>query len=266
MKGIYTNIKIAGIASAVPATVIENMAYTSIYDERKIRKQIKMTGIERTHVCKGLQKESDLCRAAAKKLMSHLKWKSEDIKILLFCTQSPDYQLPSTAIDLTTQLGIPKDCMAYDINLGCSAFDLGIQTAAGLLQSQPEHSRALVLVGDIAYYPSGVTKRTDIMANTMMFGAGGGVAAIEKEAGNTFTFANYCDGEGYDAIYRYPLTATQMNGNKVFDFSINDVSKNLSVFIKENNLSFDDIDGFFFHQAQELIVDYISDTCSLPQD
>lgn len=266
MKGQYSNIKIAGIASAVPSYVMDNMEYIDLFGKRRVVKQAKMTGVYRHHLSRCYQKMSDICMRAAEEMIEHLGWNREQIKILLFGTQQSDYDIPSVSIDLTARLGLGKDCMAFDINLGCSAYDLGIQAIAGMLQSQPDGTKALLMVGDLAYVPSGgVWEKQDII-NIMMFGSGGAVVGIEKQPGNNFAFCNFSDGTGWDAILKYRWTATLMKGNRVFEYAINDVAENLMKYQNELKRTTDSVDYFVFHQAQKLILDNIADVCGLPQE
>ena len=48
----------------------------------------------------------------------------DSIDFLLFCTQTPDYPLPTTACLLQDRMGLRTDCGALDFNLGCSGFRL----------------------------------------------------------------------------------------------------------------------------------------------
>lgn len=264
MEGKYSNIKIAGIASAVPSLVMDNTDYIDLFGKRRVLKQVKMTGVERCHKSLRYQKTSDLCMCAARKLIEHLKWDLSQIKILIFVTQNSDYDIPSTSIDLANRLGLGKDCMAYDISLGCSAFDLGIQTIAGLLQSQPDGTKALLFTGDTAHALGGgsVLEKEDII-NQLMFGSGGAAVAIEKDPENDFIFSNYADGSGWDAILKYRYTASMMNGNKVLDYAFDDVVENMNHFKRE---IVENIDYYCFSQAQKLILDNIVDSCGLPEE
>lgn len=265
MNGKYTNIKVTGIASAVPTYVMDNMDYVDLYGKRRVLKQAKLTGVYRHHMSFRYQKISDLAMRAAEDLLNHLQWNREEIKILLLCTQWADYEIPSTAIDLASRLGFGKDCMAYDMNLGCSAYDLGIQSIGGLLQSQPDGTKAVLLVGDIVRLPAGVILSEEEIINTMMFGSGAAAIAVEKKPESEFVFRNYSDGSGWDAIVRYDRTATMMKGNRVFEYAINDVAENLDSFQEDLNLR-EKTDFYVFHQAQKLILQSISDSCGLPED
>src|SRR5690606_2968726 len=54
---------------------------------------------------------------------------------LLFCTQTPDYPLPTTSCLLQDRLGLSTRCGALDFNLGCSGYVYGLSLADGLIQS-----------------------------------------------------------------------------------------------------------------------------------
>lgn len=265
MNGKYSNVKVSGIASAVPSYVMDNMDYIDVFGKRRVMKQAKLTGVYRHHLSYRYQKLSDLCVSAAEKLLEHLRWNREEVKVLILCTQFADYEIPSTAIDLSERLGLGKDCMAYDINLGCSAFDLGMQTIGGLLQSQPDGTKALLLTGDIAVLPDSVTMKREDIINIMMFGSGGAATALEKQPENEFSFRNFSDGSGWDAIVRYRKTEMMMQGNKVFEFALNDVATNMSAFFRDLNIE-ENVDFYVLHQAQKLILDTVADVCGLPEN
>ena len=265
MNGKYSNVKVSGIASAVPSYVMDNMDYIDVFGKRRVMKQAKLTGVYRHHLSYRYQKLSDLCVSAAEKLLEHLRWNREEVKVLILCTQFADYEIPSTAIDLSERLGLGKDCMAYDINLGCSAFDLGMQTIGGLLQSQPDGTKALLLTGDIAVLPDSVTMKREDIINIMMFGSGGAATALEKQPENEFSFRNFSDGTGWAAIVRYRKTEMMMQGNKVFEFALNDVATNMSAFFRDLNIE-ENVDFYVLHQAQKLILDTVADVCGLPEN
>lgn len=268
MIGKFDNIKIQGMSAAVPEYVDHNKKYTSIIGKRRVKKQIKITGVEQRHVSSKHQRTSDLCYAATLPLLEKLQWKREDIKVLLFITQKPNYRHPSTAFFLQKRLGLEKDCLVYDMNLGCSSFNVGVHTAAALLQNCSIHDKALLLTGDMAGHirePEDSLKPDDI-AHDMLFGSAGAAIAIEKVENHPLYFMNMSDGNGYDAIIGYKDLPSQMNGTAVFSFAINDVSDGVINFRKKYNISEDLIDYYIFHQAQELILDNIIDACGIPAE
>ena len=90
---------------------------------------------------------SDLCYAAAEKLIADLGWDKSEIGILVFVSQNADYILPATACILQSRLGLSKECYAEDIALGCSGWVYGLSTISGLM-SAGTVKKALLLAGD----------------------------------------------------------------------------------------------------------------------
>jgi 3-oxoacyl-[acyl-carrier-protein] synthase III len=78
------------------------------------------TGIRVRHIAERNECVSDLGVAAAEKLFQSQGIDRSSIDFLLFCTQSPDYPLPTTACVVQDRLGLRTSIGALDFNLGCS--------------------------------------------------------------------------------------------------------------------------------------------------
>lgn len=268
MNSKIENIVLKGICSYVPENFEDNMDFVSLLGERRVKKQIKLTGIRKRHTSVKFQYPSDLAAFAAEKLISELGWDKNEIGVLIFVTQGGNYLIPSTAIRLQDRLELPKECVAFDINLGCSAFNYGIHTAASILANSLEYTKGLCLIADSL--EGLVAKRTfnkESISFGMLAGSAASAIALEKEQGASMIFYSSCDGSNYDAIIKTSYWRdTMMKGNVVFDFAINDVSQYIIDFKKNHSLSEEDIDYYVFHQAQKLIVDSIVSACDLPPD
>ena len=59
----------------------------------------------------------DLCFAAAERLIADNNLNRNEIDLLVFLSQTPDYRMPATSILLQHRLGLPMTTMAFDINL-----------------------------------------------------------------------------------------------------------------------------------------------------
>ena len=264
MYGKFDNIEIKGISTVVPSTVEYNTIYAPVMGERRNKKQIKLTGVNKRHISAQNQTASDLCYGAATYLLDDLKWNTKDIKVMIFITQGPNYRLPSTAFLLHKRLGLPKDCLVYDINLGCSSFNVGIQTICALMQTCELGEKGLLLVGDTASKIKSPHRsyKNDEIAHDMLFGAEGSCIALEKVEHNDIYFTNLSDGNGYQAIKGEINEPTKMDGSAVFSFAIDEVSKTVNEFI--NTVGIDRNNTFFvFHQAQKLILDNLIDSCDI---
>ena len=71
----------------------------------------------------------------------------EEIDLLVFISQTPDYRMPATSVTLQHRLGLPNNTIAFDINLGCSAFIYGLSVVYGLMERSGLR-KALLLDGE----------------------------------------------------------------------------------------------------------------------
>ena len=132
-EGSIDNIRVCGIASAVPKRCIDNIKFAEDMGQKRNKRQIKLTGIKKRHICDVGQSASDFATYAADKLLEHLEWKRDEIKVLIFVTQQPDLSRPSTAMLIQKRLGLGIDCTCFDVNMGCSGFTVGMQIIASML-------------------------------------------------------------------------------------------------------------------------------------
>lgn len=93
------------------------------------------TGIHQRHIAGPDECSSDLGVAAAQRLFEEFDVDPSTIDFLLFCTQTPDYPLPTTACLIQDRLGLPTNCGALDFNLGCSGYVYGLSICDGLIRS-----------------------------------------------------------------------------------------------------------------------------------
>lgn len=257
MYGKYDNIKICGIAAAVPKRVLDNMQYVDKLGDRRAKKQILYTGIRRRHCLMKGQTASDLSCFAAEKLLTRLKWDRNEIRVIVNVTQSADLLTPSTAMIIQKRLGIGQDCIAFDVNLGCSGYVSGLQIAAALLQSTG--GKGLLTVADGRY----VDLSENITTNSLLFGDGGAATALEVEPGNQLLYSQKTDGTRYDMLYTPHDGVTRMDGNGILLFSLNEVCHSIKEMKEFNNIREDSIDYYILHQAQKMVLDGIANECDI---
>lgn len=260
----YSNVRIAGIAAGVPKRVKNNL----IDDENISRDYspedfVKSTGVVERHFSETLC-TSDLCYAAAEKLIAELGWDKSEIQALVFVSQTADYILPATACILQDRLGLSKECYATDCALGCSGWVYGLSQVLGLV-STGEIKKALLLAGD--------AKKRAIERPNPLFGHAGTATAIEySKCESSFQFHFGTDGSGYDAIialdggarnqvsplsFEYEMVngqpyhrlMTRMNGMDVFSFAISTAPKSVKRLAEHFAFDYQEADYFVFHQA-----------------
>ena len=280
------NVSMRGIAAAVPNGELSNWEYTHITEqERKLL--IKTTGVEKRRMVNdsGIT-TTDLCKAAAEKLLQETGTSKDDMQILVFVSQTPDYFLPASSVTLQNRLGLPKTCMAFDINLGCSGYVYGLAAISSLI-SVGKFKKGLLLCGDI----SSAGPPEEDKSVFPLFGDAGTATLLEfDDTASTMHFNNQSDGAGYEAIIvreggmRKPFTVDsftmvekekgisrasrnlELNGMAVFNFSVTEVPKNIEEFFKLTSTTPESYDYFVMHQANLLMNETIRKKLKFPPE
>jgi 3-oxoacyl-[acyl-carrier-protein] synthase-3 len=274
----FENVGIAGIAAAVPRTIINNYKYTTYFPEEDVKEIVDKIGVKERRFADPQTCSSDLCFSAAEKLFADMKIDKNEIDILIFISQTPDYRMPATSVILQNRLGLPQTTMTLDINIGCSGFIYGLSVVYAMMQ-QNSFRKALLLDGETRsriYSPK--DRKT-----AFLFGDGGVAAIIEKnnKYGKSF-FSLHSDGSRESLIkinaggYRNPSSAETvkekvvdefgnirseeqgyMNGADVFNFVIREIPKDFKNLLEVSNTDINSIDYFLFHQANTYINGYL---------
>ena len=129
----YEGVGITAMAAAVPRCVVDNYKYTQYFPEDQVKEVVDKIGIYERRFADADTCSSDLCFAAAERLIEDNGINKEEIDLLVFISQTPDYRQPSTAPSLQDRLGLPKTVMAFDINMACSGYVYGLSLAKGLI-------------------------------------------------------------------------------------------------------------------------------------
>lgn len=275
----FQNIGISGMAAALPRTVIDNYAYTAFFPEKDVKEIVDKIGVYQRRFADAKTCASDLCFAAAEKLIYDLQINREEIGLLVFMSQTPDYRMPATSILLQDRLSLPRNTITFDVSLGCSGFIYALSIAYAFMQSQPSIKKALILDGETR---SKVYSAKD-RKTAFLFGDAGIAALIERnENFGTSWFSMNVDGAHADLIkieaggYRLPsseetvkervvdeygnirsLEQAYMNGGDVFNFVIREVPRDFQSLLSYSNIDPSQIDYFILHQANSYINNYL---------
>jgi len=281
----FNNVGIAGMAACVPENTIVNYHYTSNFSAAEAKEITDKTGIlERRFALPGVT-SSDLCFAAAEKLIADLHIDKTEIDLLIFVSQTPDYRMPATSILLQNRLGLSMQTMAFDLTLGCSAFVYALSVVYSLMEKSG-FRKALLLDGETR---SRVYSAKD-RKTAFLFGDGGVAAIIERgeHFGESF-FSLNADGSREDLIkvkaggYRYPSSAETvaekvidehgnirsdehgyMEGADVFNFVLREIPPDIKRLEAFSGISFSTLDYYLFHQANDYMNGYLAKKLKLP--
>lgn len=274
----YEGVGITAMSAALPKRVIVNREYTEVFTKEEANEIVDKTGIEQRRFADANTCSSDLCLAAAEKLIADNGIDKEDIDLLVFISQTPDYRMPATSVTLQHRLGLGNKVIAFDINLGCSAFIYGLSVVYGLME-RSNLKKALLLDGETR---SKVYSPRD-RRSAFLFGDGGVAALIERDPKfGKSTFSLNSDGSRADLImipaggYRKMSSAETvvekvvdefgnmrsdeqgyMRGGDVFNFVIREIPRDIKNTLAFTDKAVGDFDYVVFHQANNFINSYI---------
>ena len=187
---------IGPIAIYLPETVETNEFLKAQHPRWDMDLIYAKTGVRARHWAAPGQCASDLGVEAAQRLFAQHQIDRQTIDFLLFCTQTPDYPLPTTACLMQQRLGLPTSVGALDFNLGCSGFVYGLALADGLIHSGA--ARRVLLITAETY--SKYIDPTDRSLRTI-FGDGAAATLIEAAAEPSLgSFVFGTDGRGADTL------------------------------------------------------------------
>jgi 3-oxoacyl-[acyl-carrier-protein] synthase-3 len=276
------------IRSFVPPNKRTNEALATEFKDWEVDKIYAKTGIAVRGIAAPDECASDLAVAAAERLFESGEVDRASIDYLIFCTQSPDYFLPTTACLIQDRLGLPTTCAAIDINQGCSGYVYGLSLAKGVIECGVA-SNVLLLTAET--YSKHIHPR-DRSVRTI-FGDGASATWITSEQRDVDWIGPFVlgtNGAGAKQLIvpaggmrrsRDEETAIEkndasgnvrsdnnlfMNGGEIFTFTLKTVPGLISETLQKAQLSMEDIDLFVFHQANRYMLEQLRTKIRIPPE
>ena len=271
MERVY----IKDIAYYLPEKVVTNEDIVRDFPEWSVEKIASKVGVHQRHVAAADETAADLAVKAAQSLFKQGKCGPQEVDFVLFCTQSPDYFLPTSACIIQKRLGLRTDIGALDFNLGCSGYVYGLALAKGLVVSGVA-ANVLLLTGETYnkhLHPKDKGNRTIFgdAAYATLVGTDG-IAEIGK-------FSLGTDGSGADNLIiksggmrcpkrqddlhfdenNNPVSSDYlyMNGSEIFTFTLDNVPPLIADTLSRNGVEKDEADLYVFHQANKYMLDFL---------
>lgn len=270
------NSYLKAIASYLPERIVSNEELVREFPEWTVDKIAEKVGVKERHVAAENETAADMAIKAASILFEkYPEIKKEDIDFVLFCTQSPDYFLPTSACIIQEKLGLPSHIGALDYNLGCSGFVYGLALAKGLVAGGIA-TNVLLLTAET--YNKHLHPKDK--GNKTIFGDGATATVISNDGiARIGDFALGTDGRGAENLIiktggcRNPQKADDlqfdengnpvssdhlfMNGSEIFIFTQRNVPKVIKAVIEKNGLTSDDVDSYILHQANSYMLEFL---------
>ena len=276
-------VYIKEIAYYLPKTIVTNEELVQDFPEWSVEKIADKVGVRERRVAVD-ETATDLAVCASEKLFNKGTINKEDIDFILFCTQSPDYKLPSSACIIQDRLGLTTKCGAFDFNLGCSGYEYGLAVAKGLITAGVAKN-VLLLTGET--YNKYVHEKDK--GNRTIFGDAASATVISTEGfAEIGEFSLGTDGSGAKNLIvksggaRFPEKFNDlrfdeggnpvssdhlfMDGQEIFMFTLMKVPKMIKDVCAKNDLQKEDISLFVFHQANKYMLEHLRKKLKIDED
>ena len=273
------------ISYYLPQRILSNEKLVEEFPEWTVDKIASKVGVNNRHVAGEQETALDMAVAVANNLFAaNPDIQREDVDFVLFCTQSPDYFLPTSACMIQDRLGLNTHCGALDFNLGCSGYVYGLSLSKGLLAAGIARNVLLLTSETYTKYIHFKDK-----GNRTIFADAASATLI---SGNGFAeigdFSLGTDGRGADNLIvrsgcaRYPKPFRDivydengnpvssdhlyMNGSEIFNFTLETVPVLVADILVKNNVAQNDIDLFVFHQANKYMMNFLRRKLKIEED
>jgi 3-oxoacyl-[acyl-carrier-protein] synthase III len=267
-------IRIEHIEYYLPEKTVTNADLEKENPQWEMDKVEEKSGVASRQIAADNETAFDLSVKACEKLFRYFdKSKTGGI---IFCTQSPDYIMPSNAFLIQKHFGLPVQIPVFDISLACSGFVYALALAGSMIGSGLA-SNILLINADT--YSKFIHKKD--RSARVLFGDGAAVSLITPSTGDSHItgISLASSGQHFESFYipaggfRQPKNSftsaekedssgnirsaenIHMNGLAVWSFIQSSVPKQILELLDRHEKRLQDIDLFFFHQASRMTLD-----------
>jgi 3-oxoacyl-[acyl-carrier-protein] synthase-3 len=221
---------------------------------------------------------SQLAAQAAIKALEMAQVSPRDIDLILLATSTPD-DLFGSAAQVQSQIKANR-AIAFDLTAACSGFLVGLVTATQFIRTGT-YRNVLVIGADVLSRWLDWNDR----ATCVLFGDGAGavVCQANETKDNILGFELHSDGsqngslnlayEGEELplkegvrVQKGTYKPLRMNGREVYRFAVAKVPEVIEKALYRANLTTSDIDWLVLHQANQRIMDAVSERLKLPPE
>lgn len=251
------------------------------YTEQKI---FDSSGVSRRYKIVPDTLSSDFGAACGEAFFKKFPIKKEEIDFLIFCTEGPDYLTPSTSCIVQHKLGLNTSIGTYDLTFGCSGYTYGLSLAKALVESGMAQN-VLFICADI---PTCVLPHNAPALHFLFSDAASANLISNNPIGskiNNFSFGTDGSGERVmmlkNSSFNEPkdkewfqdpqnkglkLGRMEMAGEAVFNFVLKSVPLLIKDILQKNQIKFEEVDLFIFHQASGIILKSLKRKLNIPDE
>jgi 3-oxoacyl-[acyl-carrier-protein] synthase-3 len=254
----------------------------------EVDKIYSKTGIHNRYIADCNTTSTDLAVEAGISLFNKYPDLKNEVDYLIFCTQSPDFFLPTSACLIQERIGLRTEIGAIDINQGCSGFVYALSLAKGMIESQQVKNVLIITSETYSKYINNKDKSV-----RTLFGDAACCTFIQSKEANEELINKVIhgtDGSGAEHLIvphgaqRNPINESSfveemdtsknlrspsnlyMNGGAIYTFTLTKIPKVFNQILDSNDLTIDDLDLVIFHQANKFILDAMQRKLKIPDE
>lgn len=234
------------------------------------------TGIKQRRIAEKGTSSSSLALEASKNALKHAGLKPKDLDAIIVATITPDSFFPSTACHLQHLLKADKVC-CFDMSAACSGFVYALTVGSQLIKGGL-YKNVLVVGSEVL---SSITDWSD-RSTCVLFGDGAAAAILTQSSKNGF-LSSYLGADGSESGLlnipaggsRCPASALtvekklhyiKMRGNELFRIAVRVMVEAAQKSLELAKLKESDVSVFIPHQANQRIIDAVSQRLDIAQD
>lgn len=168
---------ILGSGIFIPAEEHSNDEFRARFGAESIDKSEEATGIKTRFYAPADWAASDLAAEACRAALTNTGVAPEEIDLLILGTDTPDFLTPATSVVVQHKIGL-KRAGTFDIGCACASFPTGLTIAAGIIATQPQIKKILL----VSVYM--MHKLADTEKDPLSFYYGDGAGAVVIAASN----------------------------------------------------------------------------------
>ncbi|MFR1776766.1 MAG: 3-oxoacyl-ACP synthase III family protein [Clostridia bacterium] len=250
-----SNIKIISSGKYIPKIQITNKELEEKYsvEENYI---FKMTGIKQRFYAE--EKIEELAINAAEKALDNIK---ENIDLIIVASVSETNQMPSISYKIQKYFNI-KNCMCIDILAGCAGFINAFDIAKMYIDTDKINTALVVGVEKLSNF----IDKTDI--NTEILLSDGAGAIVVKKSQEPKLYYSYIESKGQkgDILTYTDNNKIYMNGKEIYKYAVTDTVKNINKLLDISNLDINELSYIIPHQSNKRILESIAKKINIKKE
>lgn len=208
-KEKFLNTNIIGVGTYLPKNKVGNEYYINHFKElgKDITDALDYIGREYRHISNDLEETViTMGREAALEALLESNTKPEEIDMVIFSTDTPEFTTPTNAIKLANAIGAKNAKLVYDVNANCLGMTLALDQVSRTMKTNRRFKKAL-LVGSVLI--SSVARKDDFLTYATF---GDAASALVLEAVEEFEQRGVIDSVSYTDSEQHATSQSPING------------------------------------------------------